>query len=172
MMKTNFRPNPNWLTCVVPRRQPFFPQIGDEVVYFRLGIICDVNDIITQYAMFFFWSAGHEWFVEQTTDLFELNKVNYTTTYSRNMGEQEIGKIAEIEFEMYKKERLCCLKVKMIAWYYYMGVYVIFKFFLSLNSRMPMGCLLVNRSLSNIMTLTTFWISWYFDRVMTWLFGG
>ena len=31
------------------------------------------------------------------------------------MGEQEIGKIAEIEFEMYKKERLCCLKVKMIA---------------------------------------------------------
>ena len=53
-----------------------------------------------------------------------------------------------------------------------MGVYVIFKFFLSLNSRMPMGCLLVNRSLSNIMTLTTFWISWYFDRVMTWLFGG
>ncbi len=31
-----FRP-PEWLTDVRPRRTPYFPQVGDEVVYFRSG---------------------------------------------------------------------------------------------------------------------------------------
>ena len=30
--------NPEWLSAVNPRKEPFFPQIGDEVVYCKLGI--------------------------------------------------------------------------------------------------------------------------------------
>ena len=33
----SFKPS-EWLSCVVPQRKPFFPQIGDEVVYFKQGI--------------------------------------------------------------------------------------------------------------------------------------
>lgn len=31
-----FRPS-EWLTEVIPRKAPYYPQIGDEVVYFRQG---------------------------------------------------------------------------------------------------------------------------------------
>ena len=33
----SFRPS-EWLSSVVPRRQPFYPQMGDEVIYFRQGL--------------------------------------------------------------------------------------------------------------------------------------
>lgn len=33
---TRFRPS-DWLTDVIPRKQPYFPQMGDEVIYFRQG---------------------------------------------------------------------------------------------------------------------------------------
>ena len=26
-----------WLYCVVPQREPFYPQMDDEIVYFRQG---------------------------------------------------------------------------------------------------------------------------------------
>ena len=28
---------PEWLTTVIPRKAPFVPQMGDEVMYFRQG---------------------------------------------------------------------------------------------------------------------------------------
>ena len=28
---------PDWLTDTVPRKTPYFPQMGDEVIYFRQG---------------------------------------------------------------------------------------------------------------------------------------
>ena len=43
----------DWLTSVVPRRQHFLPQIGDEVVYLRQGmrlfskLYCDASFIIS-----------------------------------------------------------------------------------------------------------------------------
>lgn len=33
----NFRP-PEWLSEVIPRKAPYYPQMGDEIVYFRQGI--------------------------------------------------------------------------------------------------------------------------------------
>ena len=33
----NFRPS-EWLSEVVPRRSPFYPQMGDEIIYFRQGL--------------------------------------------------------------------------------------------------------------------------------------
>ena len=37
-----------WLSSVTPRTQPYFPQVGDEVVYFKLGMLycCFINDNI------------------------------------------------------------------------------------------------------------------------------
>lgn len=40
----NFRP-PEWLSEVIPRKAPYYPQMGDEVVYFRQGI-CKRNKYI------------------------------------------------------------------------------------------------------------------------------
>lgn len=33
----SFRPS-EWLSSVVPRRAPFYPQMGDEVIYFKQGL--------------------------------------------------------------------------------------------------------------------------------------
>ena len=33
---SKWRP-PDWLTDVIPRKQPYFPQMGDELMYFRQG---------------------------------------------------------------------------------------------------------------------------------------
>ena len=33
------RINPKWLSSVVPRRKPFLPQMNDEVVYLKLGML-------------------------------------------------------------------------------------------------------------------------------------
>lgn len=40
-----FRP-PDWLTDVVPRKQPYFPQMGDEVMYFRQGHEFYVKEVV------------------------------------------------------------------------------------------------------------------------------
>lgn len=35
-LKEEFRP-PEWLTGTIPRKTPYVPQMGDEVMYFRQG---------------------------------------------------------------------------------------------------------------------------------------
>ena len=35
-LREEFRP-PEWLTDTVPRKAPYFPQMGDEVIYFHQG---------------------------------------------------------------------------------------------------------------------------------------
>lgn len=37
---------PDWLTDVVPRKQPYFPQMGDEVMYFRQGHEFYVKEVV------------------------------------------------------------------------------------------------------------------------------
>ena len=80
------------------------------------------------------------------------------------------GKITRIEYEMYKQQSLCCLKVMCST-----EIIVVIKYysfiFLSLSSLISMGCLLASPFLSNIATSRTFWISWFFDRITTWLFS-
>ena len=39
-----FRP-PEWLTDVVPRKAPYVPQMGDEIVYFRQGHLQYINAV-------------------------------------------------------------------------------------------------------------------------------
>lgn len=39
----SFRPS-EWLSEVVPRRTPYFPQMGDEIIYFRQGYTTIENE--------------------------------------------------------------------------------------------------------------------------------
>ncbi|XP_053397072.1 bromodomain and WD repeat-containing protein 3-like isoform X3 [Mercenaria mercenaria] len=91
-----FRP-PDWLTDVVPRKQPYFPQMGDEVMYFR---------------------QGHEFYVKEVVrrKVYHLdpNKNQAWHKYPR-LREQELVRIVGIRYEMLKcGVRLCCLKLNYI----------------------------------------------------------
>lgn len=87
-----FRPS-EWLSEVVPRRSPFYPQMGDEVVYFR---------------------QGHELYVEAVTKkkVFELNPRSLPWS-NQTIREQELVKVIGIKYEI-KPPRLCCLKLGLM----------------------------------------------------------
>ncbi|XP_052810053.1 PH-interacting protein-like isoform X2 [Mya arenaria] len=91
-----FRPS-DWLTDVIPRKQPYFPQMGDEVVYLR---------------------QGHELYVKAV----ERRKV-YPIDSSKgqpwhkypSLKEKELVRIVGIRYEVLKTgTRLCCLKLNYI----------------------------------------------------------
>ncbi|XP_057373055.1 bromodomain and WD repeat-containing protein 3-like [Daphnia carinata] len=88
----SFRPS-EWLSSVVPRRQPFYPQMGDEVIYFR---------------------QGHEQYVDAINQkkLFDLNPRSLPWS-SQTIREQELVKIIGIKYEI-KPPRLCCLKLGLM----------------------------------------------------------
>lgn len=91
-----FRP-PDWLTDVVPRKQPYFPQMGDEVMYFR---------------------QGHEFYVKEVARRkvypIDPNKNQAWHKYPQ-LREQELVRIVGIRYEMLKSGvRLCCLKLHQI----------------------------------------------------------
>lgn len=92
-----FRPS-EWLSSVVPRRAPFYPQMGDEVIYFR---------------------QGHELYVEAVNQkkLFELKTCSLPWS-NQTIREQELVKIIGIKYEI-KPPRLCCLKVFTLAHCYF-----------------------------------------------------
>ncbi|KAL4232669.1 Bromodomain and WD repeat-containing protein 3 [Mactra antiquata] len=88
---------PDWLTDVVPRKQPYFPQMGDEVIYFR---------------------QGHEFYVKEVVrrKVYPLdpNKNQAWHKYP-SLKEQELVRIVGIRYEMLKcGVRLCCLKLNYI----------------------------------------------------------
>ncbi|BFZ25162.1 hypothetical protein BsWGS_28200 [Bradybaena similaris] len=83
---------PEWITSVIPRKAPFVPQMGDEVVYFR---------------------QGHEHYLQAV-----LRKQVYHVDLDKNqpwhkiptLRPQELVKIVGIKW-LIKPTRLCCLKL-------------------------------------------------------------
>ncbi|CAL1534125.1 unnamed protein product [Lymnaea stagnalis] len=83
---------PEWITTVIPRKAPFVPQMGDEVVYFR---------------------QGHEQYLHAV-----LRKEVYKVNIDKNqpwhkipiLRAHELVKIVGIKWLM-KPTRLCCLKL-------------------------------------------------------------
>ncbi|KAH3738331.1 hypothetical protein DPMN_044965, partial [Dreissena polymorpha] len=93
---TRFRPS-DWLTDVIPRKQPYFPQMGDEVIYFR---------------------QGHELYVKavERRKIYPID-VNKGQAWhkSPSLREQELARIVGIRYEVLKcGVRLCCLKLNFI----------------------------------------------------------
>nr|XP_033340123.1 PH-interacting protein [Megalopta genalis] len=87
-----FRPS-EWLTEIIPRKAPYYPQMGDEIVYFR---------------------QGHQFYLDAVRNkkVYELgprcepwNKVNIRA--------QEFVKVVGIKYEI-RPPRLCCLKLALM----------------------------------------------------------
>ncbi|XP_005104695.1 bromodomain and WD repeat-containing protein 3 [Aplysia californica] len=86
---------PEWITTVIPRKAPFVPQMGDEVIYFR---------------------QGHEQYLQAV-----VRKDVYPVDLTRNqpwhkipqLRAQELVKIVGIKW-LLKPTRLCCLKLGFI----------------------------------------------------------
>lgn len=82
-----------WLSEVIPRKAPYYPQMGDEIVYFR---------------------QGHQRYLEAV----RLKKV-YKLSHSsepwnfRTLRDHELARVIGIKYEI-RPPRLCCLKLAII----------------------------------------------------------
>ncbi|XP_068601910.1 bromodomain and WD repeat-containing protein 3 [Brachionichthys hirsutus] len=91
-VSNEFRPSP-WITDVIPRKSPFVPQMGDEVIYFR---------------------QGHEAYVEAVSrsELYPIN-LDKQPWKKTELRDQEFVKITGIKYEVCPPT-LCCLKLTLI----------------------------------------------------------
>nr|XP_029722575.1 PH-interacting protein-like [Aedes albopictus] len=87
-----YRP-PEWLSEVIPRKAPYYPQMGDEVVYFR---------------------QGHARYLDavRTKNVYNLgNKCEPWS--STEIRDHEFCKVVGIKYEI-RPPRLCCLKLAIL----------------------------------------------------------
>ncbi|KAM7399553.1 hypothetical protein PAMP_018818 [Pampus punctatissimus] len=91
-VSNEFRPSP-WITDVIPRKSPFVPQMGDEVIYFR---------------------QGHEAYVEAVSrnEMYPIN-LDKQPWKKMELRDQEFVKITGIKYEVCPPT-LCCLKLTLI----------------------------------------------------------
>ncbi|XP_052432071.1 bromodomain and WD repeat-containing protein 3 [Carassius gibelio] len=91
-ISNEFRPSA-WITDVIPRKSPFVPQMGDEVIYFR---------------------QGHEAYVDAVcrTNLYPINP-DRQPWKKMELRDQEFVKITGIKYEVCPPT-LCCLKLTLI----------------------------------------------------------
>ncbi|XP_046732894.1 bromodomain and WD repeat-containing protein 3 isoform X3 [Silurus meridionalis] len=91
-VSNEFRPS-TWITDVIPRKSPFVPQLGDEVIYFR---------------------QGHEAYVDAVcrSNLYPIN-LDKQPWRKMALRDQEFVKITAIKYEVCPPT-LCCLKLTQI----------------------------------------------------------
>ncbi|XP_078068075.1 bromodomain and WD repeat-containing protein 3 isoform X4 [Mustelus asterias] len=84
---------PTWIRDTIPRRSPFVPQMGDEVVYFR---------------------QGHEAYVKavKKAKVYSVN-LQKQPWIKLELREQEIVKVVGIKYEV-GPPTLCCLKLSLL----------------------------------------------------------
>ncbi|XP_058119125.1 bromodomain and WD repeat-containing protein 3 [Anopheles coustani] len=88
-----FRP-PEWLSEVIPRKAPYYPQMGDEVVYFR---------------------QGHQRYLEAVRAKSVYNLGNRCEPWATmEIEAHERCKVIGIKYEI-RPPRLCCLKLAIIS---------------------------------------------------------
>ncbi|XP_011162535.1 PH-interacting protein isoform X2 [Solenopsis invicta] len=87
-----YRPS-EWLTEVIPRKAPYYPQMGDEIVYFR---------------------QGHKFYLDAVRNkkIYELSPRCEPWT-KINIRAQEFVKVVGIKYEI-RPPRLCCLKLALM----------------------------------------------------------
>ncbi|XP_045621318.2 bromodomain and WD repeat-containing protein 3 isoform X2 [Procambarus clarkii] len=89
-----FRP-PEWLTETFPKKAPYFPQMGDELIYFMQGHMLYVEAVMNR-------------------KLYTVDKRSLPWTRTSNkLRHQEFVKIIGIKYEI-KPPRLCCLKLGIL----------------------------------------------------------
>lgn len=87
-----YRP-PEWLSEVIPRKAPYYPQMGDEVIYLR---------------------QGHQRYLEavRAKDVYKLTNISEPWSHL-DLREHELVKVIGIKYEI-KPPRLCCLKLGLM----------------------------------------------------------
>ncbi|XP_063869262.1 PH-interacting protein-like isoform X2 [Scylla paramamosain] len=89
-----YRP-PEWLTEIVPKKAPYFPQMGDELIYFMQGHMLYVEAVMNR-------------------KLYTVDKRNLPWNRTTNkLRHQEFVKIIGVKYEI-KPPRLCCLKLGIL----------------------------------------------------------
>lgn len=85
---------PEWLSEVIPKKAPYYPQMGDEVVYLR---------------------QGHERYFEvvATKKLYQLTG-KFEPWSQMEIREHEFCKVIGIKYEI-RPPRLCCLKLALMT---------------------------------------------------------
>ncbi|CAO1416510.1 unnamed protein product [Diamesa serratosioi] len=85
---------PEWLSEVIPKKAPYYPQMGDEVVYLR---------------------QGHERYFEvvATKKLYQLTG-KFEPWLQMEIREHEFCKVIGIKYEI-RPPRLCCLKLAVMT---------------------------------------------------------
>lgn len=84
---------PEWLSEVIPRKAPYYPQMGDEVVYLR---------------------QGHQRYLEAVREKNVYKLTNVTEPWVQyDLREHETVKVIGIKYEI-RPPRLCCLKLALI----------------------------------------------------------
>lgn len=88
----SYRP-PEWLSEVIPRKAPYYPQMGDEIVYLR---------------------QGHAQYLDAVRDkkVYKLSNNSEPWSYI-DLREHEFCKVIGIKYEI-RPPRLCCLKLGLI----------------------------------------------------------
>lgn len=82
----------NWLSTVIPRKTPYYPQIDDEVVYFRQG-------------------HAHYLDVVKSTNIYR--NVGPKPWNRLNLRDHEFAKVIDIKYEI-RPPRLCCLTLALM----------------------------------------------------------
>ncbi|XP_037519900.1 bromodomain and WD repeat-containing protein 3 [Rhipicephalus sanguineus] len=83
--------HPEWLMDTVPRKTPYFPQIGDEVVYFH---------------------QGHQSYVQAVKRCRVYHIRDQAQPWVRHrLREQELLRVLDVKFELCPPVHLCCLRV-------------------------------------------------------------
>ncbi|XP_068153954.1 bromodomain and WD repeat-containing protein 3 [Drosophila tropicalis] len=87
-----FRPA-EWLSEVIPRKAPYYPQMGDEIVYFR---------------------QGHHRYLEavRAKKVYKLSHSSEPWNF-HTLRDHELVRVIGIKYEI-RPPRLCCLKLAMI----------------------------------------------------------
>lgn len=85
---------PEWLSEVIPKKAPYYPQMGDEVVYLR---------------------QGHERYFEcvKNKKVYELSG-KYEPWQQLELREHEFCRVIGIKYEI-RPPRLCCLKLALMT---------------------------------------------------------
>lgn len=83
--------HPEWLMDTMPRKTPYFPQVGDELVYFH---------------------QGHQSYVQTVKRCRAYHIRDRLQPYARHrLREQELVRVLEVGFELCPPVHLCCLRV-------------------------------------------------------------
>lgn len=83
-----------WLAEVVPKKAPYYPQMGDEVMFFK---------------------AGYQKYVDAVRGkgIYELNRLRSTPWGNLILQEPELVKVVGIKYEI-APPRICCLKLAVM----------------------------------------------------------